>query len=154
MIQRLIEILNSLFLSTPVRGTPENPEVLDLEGKAKEQDGARVTGLKMRLVLTLIGIMIMVSVPAVLAVSSVYWIASQGLTTGSFLAWIAFFLVAPIALVLSLLAVVLDVLLLTTVIATLRGRSVIHLQFGRATHHQRTVNTYRDVTPPTHPLVD
>jgi hypothetical protein len=106
-------------------GTPENPEIIE-PGQSPRAPRAAGDGFGDRVgrALRILMMMIKFSVPAFFLDSVCIWLFDMGRTDGSVFAWLLLLLLIFPALILTGLAVVVDLFLTFAFLATLSGRAV------------------------------
>lgn len=128
-LQNFWRTLQRWLIPQPPLGSPENPEILD-PGAPPRPKVSRGPLARVKLLLSLIASMITVAVPAAVTL----WISASlfetGTSEGGLWAWIPLVILAPITLSLTLLAVVMEFILILAFIGALFGRTVVRMQFA------------------------
>jgi hypothetical protein len=164
MIRDVWDWLHRQFLGQSPIGTPENPEILDPGQTAHAARLKRRPFARLRLFFTLLSAMVVVSAPAVFTVWACAWLIDMGTNAeGAAFAWLLLILFAPMTLVFTAAAIVIDLFLLFAMFATLSGRRMIVMNFGssaqqpgprpRAARPVRTVHepSFTELSPPAEP---
>lgn len=141
MIDRFLRFIESLVYPGGNYGSAENPEILD---GTDVRSPFRFS--KFKLISLLLVIMAVVSMPALLTLSGSYWLFESATQNQSLLAWLALFLTAPLTFAACLFAFFVDTTLLAGIMAIMRGRNVMRVQFGTSSFTSARPR-YRDVTP-------
>ena len=119
----------------PKVGTPENPEIIEPGQTHRPPQRSRV-----RTVFQILSWMIAISAPAALLLMSCTWLIDVGLKPGGIFAWVLLFFFAPPTVVLSLVAVVADLVLSLFLVMTISGKTVVLSdQVMRFSRHPRDV---------------
>ncbi len=130
MIRDVWDWLHRQFLGQAPIGTPENPEILD-PGQPMQSARLKRPFARIRLFITLLFAMIVVSAPAVFTIWACAWLIDMGTNTeGAAFAWLLLILFAPMTLAFTAGAVVIDLFLLMAMVATLAGRRLMVMNFG------------------------
>ncbi len=104
----------------PKVGTPENPEIIEPGQSHRLPQRSRV-----RTVFQILSWMIAISAPAALLLMTCTWLIDVGLKPGGIFAWVLLFFFAPPTVVLSLVAVLADLVLSLFLVMTIFGRTVV-----------------------------
>lgn len=133
MIRDVWDWLHRQFLGQSPIGTPENPEILD-PGQPAQPARMKSPFARVRLFFTLLSAMAVVSAPAVFTIWACAWLIDMGTNTeGAAFAWLLLILFAPMTLVFTAAAIVIDLFLLLAMFATLSGRRMVVMNFGSQT---------------------
>lgn len=128
MIRDVWDWLHRQFLGNSPLGTPGNPEILE-PGEAPASKRLKPRG-RLRLLFTLLTAMLVVSAPAIFTIWSCLWLIEIGAShEGAAFAWLLLILFAPLTLVFTAGALVIDLFLLLAILATLSGRGAIVMNF-------------------------
>ena len=128
MIRAVGDWLNRQFLGQSPLGTPGNPEILE-PGEASIPRQVKLPG-RLRLIFTLLIAMVVVSAPAIFSVWTCLWLIGLGTgQEGAAFAWLLLILFAPITLVFTATALVIDAFLSIAILATLSGRRAVVMNF-------------------------
>ncbi len=103
-------------------GTPENPEIIE-PGQAP-RPSAKATVKRWPIVLQLLRVLIGVSIPAVAFALVFSWMFHTAVNFGGVLPWLGLVLLAPPALLLTIIAVAANLILWPVMILILSGKNV------------------------------
>lgn len=129
MIRDFGDWLHRQFLGQSPLGTPGNPEILE-PGEASNPRQVKLPG-RLRLIFTLLIAMVVVSAPAIFSLWTSLWLIGVGTSQeGAAFAWLLLILFAPITLVFTATAFVIDAFLALAILATLSGRRAVVMNFN------------------------
>lgn len=141
MVHRFLKFIESLIFPSAAYGTPSNPEVLD-----PVELRQTFAFSKFRIITLLLTIMLFVSLPGLLTLIGSYWLFESAAQGGNILAGLVLFLTAPITASACLFGLFIDMALFTALMAVVRGKNVMRIQFG-SSPFTAARSSYRDVTP-------
>lgn len=128
MIRDVWDWLHRQFLGQSPLGTPGNPEILE-PGETPASPRLKQRG-RLRLIFSLLTAMLVVSAPAIFTIWSCLWLIDMGTSQeGAAFAWLLLILFAPLTLVFTAGAFVIDSFLLLAILATLSGRTAVVMNF-------------------------